>query len=128
MFLLLFNTTKCPHLILEHGRVYRLFEPVHLLNIHDPFGGYFMHLCLHIPLPLTVHPITAHAFCSLPLCSSFAKATVTMVVRGLKDKQAGEHGGLPPPSLRCSHLDERYTLGWSFPSPYSAPMFLMCVL
>lgn len=52
------------------------------------FGGCCLHLQLRIPLTLTLHPITAHAFSTSPVCSSFAKATVTTVVRK-RDRHAG---------------------------------------
>lgn len=54
-----------------------------------------LHLHRHIPLTLTLHPIAAHAFCTSPLCSSFAKAAVATVVRGMTDTRGEEHSGHP---------------------------------
>lgn len=71
-------------------------------------------------------PITAHAFCPSPPCSSFAKAMVSTVVRGMTDRQGGKHSGHPLPSLHSSHIDDRYTLIYSSPPPLHCTTLSLC--
>lgn len=77
------------------------------------------------PPSLALHPITTHAFCPSHPWFSFAKATASTVVRGVKDMQGGsdeEHSGHLLPPLLPSHLDDRYRVVISTQPLYSAPL------
>lgn len=91
------GTHECSHLILEHGLRA-------LVGSSPPKYTWPVWKVLSEPLNFSAHrPIPTHEFWSASLCSSFAKATVTTVVRRVMENQDEEHCGHTLPSMSSSH-------------------------
>lgn len=81
-------------------------------NTWPVLKGLVLHLHLHIPRPLIFLAVTAHAFCSSPLCSSFGKATVATAVWCMTDNRGwgGAQQSFAALFLHVSHLHDRCPL------------------
>lgn len=82
-----------------------------------------------ISRPSTPHIlIAAHAFCPSSPCFSFAKATVSTLVKGPTDRQDEEHSSHPLLSLHSIPIVDWCTLIQNSPPLDSAPPSLLPVM